>query len=270
VVAAFIVTALPVFVGSHAAAAPASPAAEPTADQWAVTVKAVAGRVRLRLPGGGEWLRAIPGRALPPFSCVRTEARSSAILSVGGDATLHLKPGTWLVVGDPRHRRPRCRLLEGSLKVDSSALGPGLWLGVVGSQATTGARGALYVLSDDHEVTRLKVLSGQVTFTWEPRGRDVGRGERVTVPAGRRAEADASRHGAHPPYDVAAELASWQRYVAGDRPAWFIPVAVGSLAFVTVVGGIFSYLLARDLIRRRRAQDPRRGGRGSRTGVRAL
>lgn len=267
-IAAAVLVTLP---GPAAPPASAATSPDPAAQPWVVKAQAVAGRVRLRLPGGdGEWLRALPGRKLPPFACIRTEARSSVILSVGDSATLHLKPGTWLVVGDPRRRRPRCRLLEGTLKVDSSALAPGLWLGVVGSQAATSPRGALFVLSDDHEVTRLKVLSGEVTFTWAPRGRHVPRDERLTVPAGRLAEADASGLGAPVPFDTAAELASWQRFVASGRPGWFIPVAIGALAFVTVAGAVFSYLLVRELLRQRRTQGPRRGGRGTRTGVRAL
>lgn len=178
------------------------------------------------------WTFAKLDMPLPEGTRIKTQDRSSVILSFGDMTTFVMKPESEIALLKQQSSGP-IKLLVGDLWGQFNKLVEGKEL-FEGSQAVAGIKGTTFVLKDDGETTNLKVIEGTVEFTSKATSKS------VIVTDGETVSATKDGLGNVKTFDVNVEMANWEDYGATIPsecfPSWVIvAVGLGTLALVLIV-----------------------------------
>lgn len=193
--------------------APATPARTELPDSGA-RFSDLSGMVEVLLPTGIDengqytydeeaWSFAKLDMVLPYGTHIRTQDRSSVMLSFADMTVFEQKADTEIVLSPPGPKESHFQLLYGSLMTNvKKALKEGT-MEIEMSQAVCGIKGTVFVLEDDGATSTLKVLEGSVEFTSKVTA------ETQVVNAGQMITADANGLGDLQAFEVAAERLNW-------------------------------------------------------------
>lgn len=157
------------------------------------------------------WELAKLDSALPEGTMIKTQERSSSMLSFADMTTFVQKPDTIIVLSKPAEGDSQFKLLVGNLWVNVKKMLKDGSMDIEMSQAVCGIKGTIFVLEDNGSTSTLKVIEGTVDFTALADGRS------QRIEAGTMISADSSGLGAAQPFDIAAESAAWPQ--VADAPA---------------------------------------------------
>lgn len=172
-----------------------------------------------------EWARL--DTVLPEGTMIRTQERSSSMLSFADMTTFVQKPDTIIVLSKPAEGESQFKLLVGNLWVNVKKMLKDGSMDIEMSQAVCGIKGTIFVLEDDGSTSTLKVIEGTVDFT------ALADGKSQRIEAGTMISADSSGLGAAQPFDIAAESAAWPQ--VADAPASATAVTGGDQPEVIVL-----------------------------------
>jgi hypothetical protein len=159
------------------------------------------------------WTLAKLDMVLPEGTHIRTQDRSSVILSFADITTFEQKDDTEIILLPPGPKKSQFQLLYGALAVGVKNMLKDGSMEIEMSQAVAGIKGTILVLSDDGTSSTLKVMEGSVEFI----SRATGAIQMVS--AGQMLSADANGLGDLQTFDVATERQSWPSLSAETEPA---------------------------------------------------
>lgn len=174
----------------------------------------LSGQVEVLLPTGIDengkyiydeeaWTFAKLDMVLPEGTHIRTQDRSTVILSFADMTTFEQKPETEIVLSPPDPKKSHFQLIYGNLMANVKKVIKDGTMEIEMSQAVCGIKGTIFVLKEDGAISTLKVLDGTVEFT------STVTGETQTVSAGQMSVADANGLGALQSFDATAEGLNW-------------------------------------------------------------
>lgn len=193
--------------------APATPARAELPDSGA-RFSDLSGMVEVLLPTGIDengqytydeeaWSFAKLDMVLPYGTHIRTQDRSSVMLSFADMTVFEQKAETEIVLSPPDPKKSHFQLIYGSLMTNVKKVLKEGTMEIEMSQAVCGIKGTVLVLEDDGATSTLKVLEGSVEFTSRVTG------ETQMVNTGQMITADANGLGDLQTFDATTERLNW-------------------------------------------------------------
>ena len=210
--------------GNIEVTAPLEPAVKQELPDSGTRFSDLSGQVEVLFPTGIDengkylydeeaWNFAKLDMVLPEGARIKTQDRSSVILSFADMTTFEQKPETEIILTTPTPGKSQFQLLYGDLMTNAYKMLKDGSMDIEMSQAVAGIKGTILVLADDGATSTLKVIEGTVQFTSRVTG------ETQLVNAGEQMAADANGLGENQAFDAAAERLNWTSLQAEAEPA---------------------------------------------------